>query len=195
MPAEVAFGGRRALRGRLRVPGDKSISHRALLFAALANGRSSVSHLATGDDVHATRAALEQLGVKVREKAGVYSVFGGGAGALREPDAVLDCGNSGTTIRIIAGILAGRPMLTILTGDASLRERPMARVAEPLRAMGATIDGRAGGTLAPLVIRGGALDRRAARARGGECASEVCDRHGRPPSRRHDRGGAACRIT
>jgi len=157
LPSEVAFGGRRALRGRLRVPGDKSISHRAFLFAALATGPSTVSQLATGEDVHATRTALEQLGVKVREKDGVCTIFGGGAAALREPDAVLDCANSGTTIRILAGILAGRPILTILTGDASLHGRPMARVVEPLRAMGATIDGRADGTRAPLVIRGGDL--------------------------------------
>jgi 3-phosphoshikimate 1-carboxyvinyltransferase len=158
LPAEVTFGGRRPLRGRLRVPGDKSISHRAYLFAALATGRSTLTHLATGADVHATRLALEHLGVGIRTgKGGVVTVQGAGAGGLREPDAVLDCGNSGTTMRVLSGVLAGCEFLSVLTGDASLRQRPMARVTEPLRAMGATIDGRDGGRLAPLTIRGGRL--------------------------------------
>jgi 3-phosphoshikimate 1-carboxyvinyltransferase len=158
LPNDVVLGGARPLRGRLRVPGDKSISHRALLFAALANGPSHVAHLATGDDVGATRAAIEALGVKVKDaRDGSLTVRGGAAEALREPDAVIDCGNSGTTMRVLSGVLAGRPFLSVLTGDASLRQRPMARVAEPLRRMGATIDGRDDGRFAPLVVRGGAL--------------------------------------
>jgi 3-phosphoshikimate 1-carboxyvinyltransferase len=156
-PDERTFGGARRLRGRVRVPGDKSISHRALLFAAIANGRCTLTHLATGDDVSATQAAVAALGVKVRSSATETTVFGGGIDHLTEPAAELDCGNSGTTMRIISGLLAGRPFLSVLTGDASLRERPMARVVEPLRAMGATVDGRDDGTRAPLVIRGGAL--------------------------------------
>ena len=157
LPDELAFGGGRPLRGRVRVPGDKSISHRALLFAAIANGRSTLTHLATGEDVGATHTALTQLGVKIRTGTTGTVVYGGGFGGLTEPGDVLDCGNSGTTMRILSGLLAGRPFLSVLTGDASLRERPMARVGEPLRAMGARFDGRDGGARAPLVIRGGDL--------------------------------------
>jgi 3-phosphoshikimate 1-carboxyvinyltransferase len=157
LPDELHFGGVRPLRGRIRVPGDKSISHRALLFAAIANGRSTLGHLATGDDVAATRRALEQLGVKVRAGNTEIVVFGGGIGRLTEPGDVLDCGNSGTTMRMLSGLLAGRPFVSVLTGDASLRERPMARVVAPLRAMGAHVDGRDDGGRAPLVLRGAPL--------------------------------------
>ncbi|MDZ4826039.1 MAG: 3-phosphoshikimate 1-carboxyvinyltransferase [Actinomycetota bacterium] len=156
-PEQLDFGGAAPLRGRLRVPGDKSISHRALLFAALASGRSELTHLATGEDVHATRLALGHLGVKARTKGEIVTVQSSGAAGLREPEAVLDCGNSGTTLRIISGVLARCPFLTVLTGDASLRTRPMLRVIEPLRAMGATADGRDGGEHAPIAIRGGQL--------------------------------------
>jgi 3-phosphoshikimate 1-carboxyvinyltransferase len=158
LPAEVTLGGVRPLRGRLRVPGDKSLSHRALMFAALASGTSQLSHLATGEDVDATRQALEQLGVRIkRARDDSVTVRSRGVEGLREADAVLECGNSGTTMRILSGIVAGRPFLTVLTGDASLRQRPMARIIEPLRRMGATLDARDGGTRAPLVIRGGDL--------------------------------------
>ena len=157
LPTELAFGGARALRGRLRLPGDKSISHRALLFAALATGESSITNLATGEDVHATFEALESLGVDVRTGPQAVTITGNGLAAWCEPDGVLDCGNSGTTMRVLSGALAGRPFLSVLTGDASLRQRPMLRVVEPLRAMGATVDGRAGGAHAPLVIRGAPL--------------------------------------
>jgi 3-phosphoshikimate 1-carboxyvinyltransferase len=154
---ELAFGGARPLHGRLRLPGDKSISHRALIFAALATGSSSLSNLATGADVQATRTALQALHVNIRIEAGAVIVIGRGVSALREPAAVLDCGNSGTSMRVLAGLLAGRPFLSVLSGDASLNERPMWRVTEPLRAMGARVDGRAGGEYAPLAIRGAQL--------------------------------------
>jgi 3-phosphoshikimate 1-carboxyvinyltransferase len=154
---EVVVGGARPLRGRVRVPGDKSISHRALLFAAIADGRSTISGLATGADVAATRASLEQLGVKIKGTAEQLTVAGHGVDGLREADGVIDCANSGTSMRVMSGLLAGRSFLSVLDGDDSLRTRPMARVVEPLRAMGATVDGRADGTLAPLVVRGGAL--------------------------------------
>ncbi len=157
VPTELNVGGVRPLRGRLRIPGDKSISHRALLFAAFAEGPSKISHLAPGDDVRATRTALEALGVRVREVNGVVTVGGGGVGSWREPDAILDCGNSGTTMRVLTGALAGRPFLTLMTGDASLRQRPMRRVAVPLQQMGAHIDGRDNGEHAPLTVRGGDL--------------------------------------
>jgi 3-phosphoshikimate 1-carboxyvinyltransferase len=158
LPTEVQLGGSRPLRGHLRVPGDKSISHRALLFAALANGASQLSHLATGDDVGATRRVLDELGVRVKDgRDGGVTVRGTGVDGWREPGAVLDCANSGTTMRVLSGILAGRPFLSVLTGDSSLRRRPMARIVEPLRRMGAHVDGRDDGRYAPLVIRGGAL--------------------------------------
>ena len=158
LPVEVAIEGPRPLAGRLRVPGDKSISHRALLLAAVATGTSRLSGVADGDDVARTRAAVEALGARVRASgAGGFSVRGGGFEGLTEPEGVLDCANSGTSIRLLAGLLAGRPFHSVLDGDASLRVRPMGRVVEPLRVMGARIDGRAGGTLAPLAIRGGGL--------------------------------------
>jgi 3-phosphoshikimate 1-carboxyvinyltransferase len=157
LPTELAFGGVRPVRGRLRLPGDKSISHRALLFAAMATGRSALTNLSTGDDVRATRAALEALGVGIRIGPESVSVSGNGVAAWREPEMVLDCANSGTAMRVLAGALAGRPFLSVLTGDSSLHQRPMRRVTEPLRAMGAHVDGRDDGALAPLVIRGGGL--------------------------------------
>ncbi|HEY5013579.1 MAG TPA: 3-phosphoshikimate 1-carboxyvinyltransferase [Acidimicrobiia bacterium] len=155
--SEVVVGGARPLRGRLRVPGDKSISHRALLFAALADGRSTITGLATGDDVASTRRSLEQLGLRIKGSAEQLTVTANGVAGFREPEGVIDCGNSGTTMRVLTGVLAGRAFLSVLDGDASLRRRPMARVVEPLRAMGASIDARADGTLAPLVVRGGDL--------------------------------------
>ncbi len=158
LPAEVELGGAIPLRGTIRVPGDKSISHRAYLFAALAAGRSRIEHVGGGDDTHATRLALEHLGVRIRTlPGGSVTVQGRGAEGMHEPDGVIDCANAGTCLRLVAGLLAGRPSHAVLTGDASLRRRPMGRVVEPLRAMGATIDGRDGGTLAPLSIRGGSL--------------------------------------
>jgi 3-phosphoshikimate 1-carboxyvinyltransferase len=155
--SEVVVGGARPLHGRLRVPGDKSISHRALLFAALADGRSTIVGLATGADVAATRRGLELLGVRIKGSPERLTVSANGVEALREPEQIVDCGNSGTSMRVLTGLLAGRPFLSVLDGDASLRRRPMARVVDPLRAMGAAIDARANGTLAPVVVRGGAL--------------------------------------
>jgi 3-phosphoshikimate 1-carboxyvinyltransferase len=158
-PAELSVVGPRPLRGRLRLPGDKGITHRGLLFAALAAGRSRVSGVPDGDDVERTRGALEQLGVRGRVVGDAVSVQGLG-GTLRESTQVIDCGNSGTTIRMLAGLVAAHPFLTVLTGDASLVTRPMARIVEPLRAMGARIDGQEGGARAPLSIRGGGLQGR-----------------------------------
>jgi 3-phosphoshikimate 1-carboxyvinyltransferase len=156
--AEVTIAGPRPLRGTVRVPGDKGISHRALICAALASGRSTIRGLADGDDVQRTRRALECLAVRVKDTGpSTVAVVGTGAEGLREPDAVIDCGNSGTTMRMLAGLLAGRPFLSVLSGDSSLQGRPMGRVARPLRALGAHIDGRGDGELAPLVIRGGDL--------------------------------------
>jgi 3-phosphoshikimate 1-carboxyvinyltransferase len=144
--------------GDLGVPGDKSISHRALLLGALAHGTTEVRGLLQGEDCRATLAALRALGVEIAEAAdGAVQVRGRGPEGLGEPESVLDAGNSGTTLRLLSGVLAGRPFCSVLTGDASLRRRPMRRVTEPLRAMGATVLGRADGALAPLAIRGGGL--------------------------------------
>ena len=156
VPAEFTLAGPRPLRGRLRLPGDKGISHRALLLAALADGPSRITGLADGDDVHRTRLVLEHLGVRVRASDGAVVVYGAG-GSLREPERTLDCGNSGTTMRMVTGLVAPQPFHTVLTGDSSLVTRPMARVVEPLRRMGARVDGRDGGARAPLAVRGGPL--------------------------------------
>jgi 3-phosphoshikimate 1-carboxyvinyltransferase len=156
LPDVLEVHGGRPLRGRVRVPGDKSISHRALIFAALAEGTSTVRNLASGADVRATARVLDRLGVRI-DRGDAVTVAGTGVDGWREAGDVLDCRNSGTSIRLLAGVLAGRPFLSVLSGDESLRSRPMARVVEPLRAMGATIDGRDDATRAPLAIRGGAL--------------------------------------
>ncbi|MDE3206042.1 MAG: 3-phosphoshikimate 1-carboxyvinyltransferase [Acidobacteriota bacterium] len=148
LPAE---GG---LRGRLRVPGDKSISHRALLLSALAAGPSRISGLSDGADVVATRRAVEAFGARVTADASDLIVEGGDR---HEPDTVIDVGNSGTGIRLMAGWAATLDGLAILTGDRSIARRPMGRVVAPLQLMGARIDGRAGATLPPLVVRGGHL--------------------------------------
>ncbi|MBX5464795.1 MAG: hypothetical protein IRZ26_04490 [Clostridia bacterium] len=151
---------RRPLEGSFRPPGDKSVSHRAALLAGAARGRSCLRGLAPGADVASTLRALEALGVRLErrpERGGETVVESPGLDAWAEPADVVDCGNSGTTIRLLAGLLAARPGLAVLTGDTSLRRRPMDRVAEPLRAMGASVDGREGGRYAPLVVRGGPL--------------------------------------
>ena len=137
--------GGRPLRGRITVPGDKSISHRALILAALAEGTSVVRGLSDGDDVARTRAAVEAMGASVDGEK-----ITGGRTRLHEPDDVLDMGNSGTGIRLLAGLCAGLPWLTVLTGDESIRRRPMLRILEPLESMGARLHGR-GGRYAPLV--------------------------------------------
>ncbi len=147
------------LRGELRAPGDKSVSHRALLLALLADGESRISGAGDGRDVRATAAVAAALGATVERsgddpRAVDYRVASPGRAGLREPSGVLDCENSGTTLRLTAGILAGLPMFAVLDGDASLRARPMGRVTGPLAAMGAGIAGRAGATLPPLAITG-----------------------------------------
>jgi 3-phosphoshikimate 1-carboxyvinyltransferase len=153
-----------ALRGHCTVPGDKSISHRALLFGALSDGPVAISGLGRGGDNLSTARALAALGVSIDvDAAGAEArVVGAGFGGLRAAAQALDCGNSGTTIRLLTGLLAGRPFETTLEGDASLTRRPMRRLAEPLRQMGAAVDGRGeaarpGDLFPPLRVRGGAL--------------------------------------
>ena len=142
------------LHGALRVPGDKSISHRALLLAALAVGETAISGLLEGDDVRHTAAALRGLGVTVtRDGPGEWRVNGVGVGGLLPPDDVIDLGNSGTAARLLCGLLAGHGFSAVLTGDSSLRSRPMGRVVGPLTAMGATFQANDGDRM-PLTITG-----------------------------------------
>lgn len=141
------------LRGRIAAPGDKSISHRALMFGALAVGVTRISGLLTGEDVLRTAAAMRALGAHIELDGGIWVVAGRGVGGLSEPTDVLDMGNSGTAARLLAGILASHDLFAVMTGDASLRRRPMRRVTEPLAACGAQFWGRDGGRL-PLAIRG-----------------------------------------
>jgi len=143
------------LAGEIEVPGDKSISHRAALFGALAQGRTEISGFLEGEDCLNTLHAIRALGVEVTRKGeGRYLVDGAGLTGLTEPDNVIDYGNSGTGARLLLGVLAGQPFTTVLTGDDSLRRRPMARVTEPLVRMGATVVGRDGGRRLPLAITG-----------------------------------------
>ena len=143
-----------ALSGRIRVPGDKSISHRALMFAGLADGETRIDGLLEGEDVLRTAAAMRALGAEIcRETDGSWVVRGAGLGRLREPEDVLDMGNSGTAARLLAGILASHGMHSVMTGDASLRRRPMERVIGPLGGTGAAFASREGGRL-PLSISG-----------------------------------------
>ncbi len=144
----------RPLRGTIRVPGDKSISHRALMFAGLAVGETRIQGLLEGEDVLCTAAAMRALGAEVIQDApGQWRVAGRGIGGLVEPDNVLDMGNSGTAARLLCGVLASHDLFAVMTGDASLRRRPMRRVTDPLAACGARFQSRAGGRL-PLAIQG-----------------------------------------
>jgi 3-phosphoshikimate 1-carboxyvinyltransferase len=144
------------LTGRIRVPGDKSISHRALMLGAMAVGTTGVAGLLEGEDVLATAAALRRLGVLIaRTDEGAYEVAGVGVAGLAEPDDVLDLGNAGTATRLLMGLLAGHPFTSFLSGDRSLRARPMGRVTHPLERMGAQFLARSGQRL-PLAITGSA---------------------------------------
>ena len=151
-----------ALRGTCSVPGDKSISHRALLFGALCRGTVEIQGLGQGGDNASTAGALRALGVRIRVSGALASVDGVGLTGLHEAAAALDCGNSGTTMRMFCGLLAGRTFQSTLIGDPSLSWRPMGRVSKPLRMMGAEIEGQSDPgkpdrLLPPLVIRGGKL--------------------------------------
>ncbi len=145
------------LRGTMTVPGDKSITHRALILGALAKGTTRIKGYSQGEDCLNTLGVIRALGIDVHENHEGLDVFGKGLWGLTEPANVLDCGNSGTGLRLLAGVLAGQKFFSVLTGDGSLRSRPMGRVVEPLRQMGGTISGRQGGDFAPLAIQGRAL--------------------------------------
>jgi 3-phosphoshikimate 1-carboxyvinyltransferase len=150
------------LRGELTLPGDKSISHRSVLFAAIADGDTQISGFLAGEDTQNTAKSMQAMGIVI-EGLGTERlvVHGKGLDGLSEPASVLDLGNSGTGMRLLAGLLAGQDFFSVLTGDQYLRKRPMARIVEPLQRMGARIDGRSGGTRAPLSIRGGGKNLRA----------------------------------
>jgi 3-phosphoshikimate 1-carboxyvinyltransferase len=148
----------RSLRGTTTVVPDKSLTHRGVLLAALAEGRTVLTDPNPGGDCRATLDAVEALGMLVRREPNTW-IIDGGLFRLREPEDVLDLGNSGTGMRLLTGLLSPRPFLSVLTGDRSLRRRPMSRLIEPLRSMGANIEGRTG-MRAPLVVRGGRLQGR-----------------------------------
>lgn len=144
------------LQGSITVPGDKSISHRALMLGSLAEGETTIQGLLVGEDPQSTAACFRAMGAEISELNPEYvQIKGIGLGQLQEPEEVLNAGNSGTTIRLMLGVLAGQPdRFFTVTGDRSLRSRPMRRVADPLRQMGAEIWGRSGGNLAPLAVQG-----------------------------------------
>lgn len=146
-----------SVRGEIIVPGDKSISHRSIMLGAIANGVTTVHGFLRGEDNMSTMHAFRAMGVEINDDGETVRITGRGLHGLKEPGDVLDCGNSGTTIRLITGLLSGQSFFSVVTGDQYLRKRPMKRVVEPLTRMGARIAGRSGGTLAPLAISGGPL--------------------------------------
>ncbi len=155
---ELKCGG--VLSGKVRVPGDKSISHRALLFGSIADGITSIEGILPAEDPISTANCLRAMGVQITgiQDSKVVEVTGVGLDGLQEPDGVLDCGNSGTTMRLLLGLLVGRVgRHFVLTGDNSLRNRPMKRVGRPLASMGAEVNGRSNGNFAPLAIKGNPL--------------------------------------
>ncbi|EEG77697.1 3-phosphoshikimate 1-carboxyvinyltransferase [Dethiobacter alkaliphilus] len=153
----VTIEGAGPLTGEITVPGDKSVSHRAVLLGSLANGETRISGFLTGEDCLSTVSCMQKLGVPVQVNGSDVTVNGVGLEGLREPEDILDCGNSGTTARLLLGVLAGQPFYSVMTGDSSLRKRPMGRVTKPLKQMGAEILGRDDGKLLPLSVLHGRL--------------------------------------
>ncbi|MFC7373162.1 3-phosphoshikimate 1-carboxyvinyltransferase [Fictibacillus iocasae] len=144
-----------ALRGTVAVPGDKSISHRAVMFGSIAKGTTTINNFLLGEDCLSTISCFRKLGVSIKQKDNTVAIEGKGFEGLSEPAEVLDVGNSGTTIRLMLGILANTPFHSVILGDSSIGKRPMKRVTGPLRQMGAKLDGREEGNLVPISIRGG----------------------------------------
>ncbi|EPD53168.1 3-phosphoshikimate 1-carboxyvinyltransferase [Paenisporosarcina sp. HGH0030] len=143
-----------ALRGTVRVPGDKSISHRSIMFGAMAKGKTTVNGFLLGDDCLSTISCFQKLGVDIQVNGNQVTITSDGMESWKEPSEILDTGNSGTTTRLMLGILAGSNVHSVLVGDESIAKRPMKRVIEPLRQMGAQISGRSGGQFTPLAIQG-----------------------------------------
>ncbi|WP_135504658.1 3-phosphoshikimate 1-carboxyvinyltransferase [Roseovarius aestuariivivens] len=155
IPMQAHFS--RGLSGRADVPGDKSISHRSLILGALCVGETRITGLLEGEDVLDTAKAMRAMGAEVmRDEGGTWHVYGVGVGGFAEPDQVIDCGNSGTGVRLIMGAMASSPITATFTGDASLNKRPMARVTDPLALFGAQTVGRSGGRLPMTIV--GAVD-------------------------------------
>jgi 3-phosphoshikimate 1-carboxyvinyltransferase len=148
---------KKPISGEITVPGDKSIAHRAVILGSIATGRSRVFNLSGGEDNSRTVRAFKQMGVEIFRDGEALCIDGKGWEGLRAPDERIDCGNSGTTMRLLSGVLAGRPFSSELDGDASLRHRPMQRIIDPLKLMGANIRSKSGNGLAPLEIHGGNL--------------------------------------
>ena len=146
-----------SLKGTVVIPGDKSISHRAIMFGSIAIGTTRITNFLPGADCLSTISCFKQMGVRIEQDGASVVVYGRGIDGLREPFQLLDVGNSGTTFRLMMGLLAGRPFHSVLAGDESIAKRPMNRVTVPLSQMGAVIDGREQGTFAPISIRGGNL--------------------------------------
>ena len=147
----------KTLKGKIKVPGDKSISHRAVMLGAMAEGITTVEGFLPGEDCLSTISCFKQMGVDIHQKEDRVIINGKGLEGLKEPDGMLDVGNSGTTIRLISGILAGLPFHYCIQGDVSIAKRPMHRIMKPLKQMGAMVDGRQNGSFTPISIRGGTL--------------------------------------
>jgi 3-phosphoshikimate 1-carboxyvinyltransferase len=152
-PAPRAFSASGPLTGSVTVPGDKSISHRALMLSALAIGESVIEGLLEGEDVLATAAAMRAMGAQIEKRDGRWHVYGVGVGGLLQPATALEMGNSGTSTRLLMGLVSSHPITVTFTGDASLSKRPMGRVIDPLSSMGAAFTASPGGRL-PLMVRG-----------------------------------------
>ncbi len=153
----LAISPGRSLKGTTTVPGDKSLTHRVIILTALAEGTSTITGYCRGEDCLNTMRTFQALGISITETPSELTVHGKGFWGLTEPSGPIDCGNSGTGVRLLAGLLAGQDFFSVLTGDESIRRRPMGRVVKPLREMGAIIAGRKGGELAPLAITGAGL--------------------------------------
>lgn len=145
------------IEGEIRVPSDKSISHRAIILTSLAKGKSQIKHFLKAGDTLTTLNCYKKLGIKIEEVSQTIHVYGQGLYGLSEPEDILDMGNSGTTTRLTMGVLSGQSFFSVMTGDESLKRRPMGRVGKPLTLMGAKIDGRNQGDNLPISIRGGKL--------------------------------------
>lgn len=157
MNASPLLGKINGLQGELNIPGDKSISHRAVMFGSIAEGITEIDHFLMGADCLSTVSCFQKMGVKIDVTNEKVIVHGNGYRGLKEPLEILDVGNSGTTTRLMIGILAGTPFHSCVIGDESIAKRPMSRVTQPLRKMGAHIEGRENGNFTPLAIRGGQL--------------------------------------
>jgi len=157
---DMVVGKSSRIQGELYLPGDKSISHRSVIFNSIAKGTAKVTNISLGQDCISTINIMRSMGVEVdinETDLTTISIKGVGRTGLQEPEIVLDAGNSGTTMRLISGLLSAQPFFSVLTGDDSLRSRPMGRIITPLKQMGAHINGRDGNTKAPFAIQGSEL--------------------------------------